>query len=291
MTRKMVTVSLLLLVAGAKAEDRAVDALQAVDHEQDWNCQADPNAPAFRRSVCKCKCYRCLRVGTLMVTSSANIPSLDVTDLTVVNQTITGTTDMIGDVSFSGNVTVGGNLGVNGAINGTTASLSGALNVGGDIVGAGNVNLGAGAVLTQAFLNQLIALSSFGNFTNPSAAIGAIASGAPVQIPTAGSASVGNPVVVSGVGQFNAPAAGNYNVNFAYQGDQATGQLTLYVNGVAQPGAVFNADVNNVISGNVVIPTSSANSTIELRNTTPGALALTPVFTSFNPYLNIQRVS
>jgi hypothetical protein len=73
-------------------------------------------------------------------------------------------------------------------------------------------------------------------------------------------------------------ATGTYLVSFSVPVTEA-GQLTLTLNGVELPYAVFGRSTRTSdITGTTIITTSTANSTLTLRNpaTNPTALTITP---------------
>ncbi len=108
-----------------------------------------------------------------------------------------------------------------------------------------------------------------------------IAAGAPVQFPQDGPASGG--IIRLSSAEFLLPDVGTYSVNFSVSVTEP-GQLVIALDSgsaMAQlPYTVYGrATGTNQIAGDVLVTTTSANSTVELRNpagNTP-ALTITPL--------------
>jgi hypothetical protein len=91
MVKRFLTLFLLLSVVSVRAEkapEKVVSVEEAMKCDQAWIMQdVDSDAPEFRGcgGSCKCKCYRCLRVGNLTVTGTETVATLNATNVVVSN--------------------------------------------------------------------------------------------------------------------------------------------------------------------------------------------------------------
>jgi hypothetical protein len=89
MVKRFLTLFLLLSVVSVRAEkapEKVVSVEEAMKCDQAWIMQdVDSDAPEFRGcgGSCKCKCYRCLRVGNLTVTGTETVATLNAANVTI----------------------------------------------------------------------------------------------------------------------------------------------------------------------------------------------------------------
>lgn len=281
--KKFLTVFLLLLTASSFRADERV---QCMMQDEEWVYQQDPQAVGSKS--CKCKCYRCLRVGTLTVTGSAtlaeaSIEVLNVTTLNVINEDISGSVAIGGNLAVAGNTALAGNLAVAG-----NETVGGTLGVTGNISTNASVVIN-GVTLDSASLTTMLAQLTYANFyASPPLAV----TGGNVVMGTPGPASVApnGPITHNGTGGYVLPATGVYEVTWSLTSiTGAAEQYQLQLNGNPIAGTdVFSTSVavtGTEISGSTLI-SATAGDVLSLFSVT----VFTPLPAS-TAVISIQRVS